>query len=241
MAVHEGEESDCSYSPALCHDQSSEDIEDVENFNLGQNNNVVEHLNNEDDIVVGDDNGDNNMTARVDEVVALVIENSAPHGRMEIGSSSNFIPTIDSNSVENVDSSKRSVHVEQMDTGSPSMTMAMPRNVREERGKGTIGTRIIEAARAAVATVIGGGRETEENVLVGVNSNQNTVDQLEKMGSGTVVIGDGTSTSEDGKSLDHILRPSSVSECERRGTAANVISLGRCRVKSLCLRKTLGS
>ena len=44
VAVHEGEESDRSYSPAPCHDQSSEDIEDAENFNFGQNNNVVEHL-----------------------------------------------------------------------------------------------------------------------------------------------------------------------------------------------------
>ena len=121
-----------------------------------------------------------------------------------------------------------------MDTKSPSMTMAMLRNVREDRGKGTNGTRIIEAAHAAIATVIEGGRETEENILVGVNSNQNTVVQLEKMGSGTVVIGygtgivgDGTSTSGDGKSLHHILRPSSVPECERRGTAADVISLGR--------------
>ena len=226
MAVHEGEESYRLYSPAPCHDRSSEDIEDAENFNLGQNNNVVEYLNNEDDIVVGDENGDTNMTARVDEVVALVIENSAPHGRMEIGSSSNFVPTIDSNSVENADSSKRSVHVEQMDTESPSMTMAKLKNVREDRGKGTIGTRIIEAARAAVATVIGSGRETEENVVVGVNSNQNIVDQLEKIGSGTVVIGDGTGTSRDGKSLDHILRPSSVPKCEQRGTTANVISLG---------------
>ena len=107
------------------------------------------------------------------------------------------------------------------------MTMAMPRNVREDRGRGTIDTRIIEAARAAVAMVIGDGREMEENFLVGVNSNQNTVDQLEKMGSGTVVIGDGTCSSGDGKSLDHILRPSSVPECERRGTAVDVISLGR--------------
>ena len=74
--------------------------------------------------------------------------------------------------------------------------------------------------------VIRGGRKTEENVLVGVNSNQNILDQLEKMGSGTVVIGDGTGSSGDGKSLDHILRPSSVPECERKGTAANVISLG---------------
>ena len=222
VAVHEGEESDRSYSPAPCHNRSSKDIEDDENFNLGQNNNVVEHLNNKDDTVVGDDNGDNNRTARVDEVVALVIQNSAPHGRMEIGSSSNSIPTF-----ENTDNSRRSVHVEQMVIESPSMTMAMPRNVREDRGKGTIGTRIIEAARAAVATVIGGGRETEENVVVGVNSNQNTIIQLEKMGSGTVVIGDGTGTLGDGKSLHHILRPSSVSECERRGTAANVNSLGR--------------
>ena len=107
------------------------------------------------------------------------------------------------------------------------MIMAMPRNVRDERVKGTIGTRIIEAVRAAVATVIGGGREMEENVVVGVNSNQNTVDQLEKMGSGTIVIGVGTGTSGDGKSLDHILRPSSVPECEQRGTAADVISLER--------------
>ena len=150
MAVHEGKESDRSYSPAPCHDRSSEDIEDTENFNLGENNNIVEHLNNEDDNVVEDDNGDNNMTGRVDEVVAVVIENSAPHSRMEIGSSSNSVPTIDSNSVENVDSSRRSVHVEQVDPKSPSMTMAMPNNVREERGKGTIGTWIIEAARCPV-------------------------------------------------------------------------------------------
>ena len=47
------------------------------------------------------------------------------------------------------------------------------------------------------------------------------------MGSGTVVIRDGTGTSRDGKSLDHILRPSSVPERERRGTAVDVISLGR--------------
>ena len=195
VAVHEGEESDRSYSPAPYHDQSSEDIEDAENFNLSENNNIVEHLNNEDDTVVGDDNGDNNMTGRVDEVVAPVIENSALHGRMEIGSSSNSIPTIDSNNVENADSSRRSVHVEQVDTKSPSMTMAMPNNVREERDKGTIGTRIIGATRATVATVIKGGRETEENVVLEVNSNQNTVEHLDKMGSGTVVIQDGMGTS----------------------------------------------
>ena len=34
-------------------------------------------------------------------------------------------------------------------------------------------------------------------------------------------------TSGDGPSLDHILRPSGVSERERKGTAADVISLGR--------------
>ena len=70
--------------------------------------------------------------------------------------------------------------------------------------------------------------------MVGVNSNQNTVVQLEKMGSGTIVIGDGTGTSRDGtgtsgdgNSLHHILCTSSVPKCERRGTAADVISLGR--------------
>ena len=112
VAVYEGEESDRSYSPAPCNDRSSEDIEDAENFNLGENNDIVEHLNNKDDTVVGDDNGDNNMTSRVDEIVAPVIENSARHGQMEIGSSSNSVPTIDSNSVENADSSRCSVHVE---------------------------------------------------------------------------------------------------------------------------------
>ena len=65
---------------------------------------------------------------------------------MEIGSSSKSVPTFDSNNVKNVESSRRLVHVEQMDTDSPSMTMAMPRNIREDRGKSTIGTRIIEAA-----------------------------------------------------------------------------------------------
>ena len=112
MAIPEGEESDHSYSPNPCHDRSSKDIEDDENFNLGENNNVIEHLNNEDDTIVGDDNGDNNIIARVDEVVAPIIQNSAPYGRMEIGSSSNSVPTIDSNSVENIDSSKRSLYVE---------------------------------------------------------------------------------------------------------------------------------
>ena len=47
------------------------------------------------------------------------------------------------------------------------------------------------------------------------------------MDSGIVVIQDGTGTSGDGKSLDHILRPSSVPEYEQRGTAADVISLGQ--------------
>ena len=227
VAVHEGEESDRLYSPAPCNDRSSEDIEDAGNFNLGENNDIVEHLNNEDDIVVGDDNGDNNMTGRVDEVVAPVIENSAPHGRLEIRSLSNSVATIDSNSVENADNSRRSVHVEQVDAESPSMSMAMPNNVREERGKGTIGTRIIGAARATIATVIQGGRETEENIVLEVNSNQNTIEQLDKMGSSTVVIRDGTGTSRDGPSLDDILRPSSVSKRKRRGTAADVFSLGR--------------
>ena len=233
VAVSEGEESDRSYSPASCHNRSSEDIENDGNFNFSQNNNVVKHLNNENDTVVEDDNGDNNMTDRVDGVVAPVIQNSAPYGRMEIGSSSNSVPTFDSNNVKNVDSSRRSIHVEQMDTNSPSMTMAMLRNVREDRGKGTIGTRIIEVARGAIATVIGGGRGMEKNVVVGVNSNQNIVVQLEKMGSGTVVIGDSTGTSGDGtgilgdgNSLHHILRTSSVPECEQRGTAVDVISLG---------------
>ena len=188
VAAYEGEGSDRSYSPAPCNDRSREDIEDAGHFNLGENNGFVEQLNNEDDTVVGDDNGNNNMTGRVDKVVAPVIENSASHGRMEIGSSSNSVPTIDSNSVKNADSSRRSVHVEQVDAESPSMSMTMPRNVKEERGKGTIGARIIGAARAAVATVIGGGRETEENVVLEVNSNQNTMEQLDKMRSNTVVI-----------------------------------------------------
>ena len=209
MAVFKGEKSDRLYSPAPCYDQSSEDIENDGNFNFSQNNNVVEHLNNENDTVVEDDNGDNNMTDRVDEVVAPIIQNDAPHGRMEIESSSNSVPTFDSNSVENADSSRCSLHVEQMDTDSPSITMAMPRNVREDRDKGTIGTRIIEAVLVAVATVIGGRRGMEENVMVGVNSNQNIVVHLKKMGSGTVVIGDGI-----GNSVHHILRTSSVPACE---------------------------
>ena len=74
----------------------------------------------------------------------------------------------------------------------------------------------------------------EKNVVVEVNSNQNTVVQLEKMGSGIVIIedgtgtsGDGTGISGDGKSLHHILRTSSVPEYKRKGIAANVISLER--------------
>ena len=184
-------------------------------------------MKNENDTVVGDNNGDNNITNRVDESVAPIIQNSPPHGWMEIGSSSKSIPTFDSNSVENADSSRRSLHVEQMDVDSPSMTMAMPRNVRKDRGKGTIGKRSIGATCGAVATVIRGGRGMEENVVVGVNSNKNTVVQLEKMDSGIVVIGDGMGTSRDGNSMHHILRTSSVPACEQRGIAADVISLGR--------------
>ena len=227
VPVPEGEESNLLYSPAPCHDQSSKDIENDENVNFSQNNNVVEHLNNENDTVVGDDNGDNNITDKVDEAVAPIIQNSAPHGRMEIGSSSKSVPTFDSNSVENANSSKRSLYIEKMDIDSPSMTMAMPRNVREDKGKGTIGTRIIEVARGAVATVIGGRRGMEENVVVGVNSNQNTVVQLEKMGSDTVVIGDGTDTLGDGNTVHYILCTSSVPSCKQGGTTADVISLGR--------------
>ena len=188
---------------------------------------VVEYLNNENDTVVGDDNGDNNITNRVDEVIAPIIQNSASHGRMEIGSSSKSVLTFDSNSVENADNFRRSLHVEQMDVDSPSMIMAMLRNVREDRGKGTIGIWIIEAARGVVVTVLGGGKGMEENVVIGANSNQNTIVQLEKMGSGTVVIGDGTGTSKDGNSVHHILHTSNVPACKRGGTAANVISLGR--------------
>ena len=47
------------------------------------------------------------------------------------------------------------------------------------------------------------------------------------MDTGTVVIGDGTDTSGDGNLVHHILRISSVPACERGGTAADVISLGR--------------
>ena len=232
VAVLEGEESNRSYSPTLCPNRSSKDIENDGNFNFSENNTIVEHLNNENDTVVGDDNGDNNTTNRVDEALAPIIQNSASHGRMEIGSSSNSVPTFDSNSVEIVDSSRRSIHVEQMDADSPSMTMAMLRNVREDRGKGKIGTKIIEAVCAAVATMVGGGKGMEENVVVGVNSNQNIIVQLEKMGSGTVVIGDGTGTlgdstrtSGDGNSVHHILHASSVLVCKRGGTVVDVISL----------------
>ena len=210
VAVPEGEESDCSYSPAPCHNQFNEDIEKDENVNFNQNDNAVEHLNNENDTIVGDDNGDNNITDRVDEAVVLIIQNSPPQGRMEIGSSSKSVPTFDSNSIENTDSSRHSIHVEQMDTNSPSMTMAMSKNVKEDRDKGTIGTRIIGVAHGAIAIVIGGWRGMEENVVVEVNSNQNTVVQLEKMGYGAIVIKDGTGTSGDGNSVHHILRTSSV-------------------------------
>ena len=61
VVVPKGEESDGSYSPAPCHHRSSKDIENDGNFNFSQNNNVVEHLNNENDTVVGDDNGVNNI------------------------------------------------------------------------------------------------------------------------------------------------------------------------------------
>ena len=67
----------------------------------------------------------------------------------------------------------------------------------------------------------------EENVVLEVNSNQNTMEQLDKMRTNTVVIRDDTSTSRDGPSLDDIPRPSSVAERKQRDTAADVISLGR--------------
>ena len=86
---------------------------------------------------------------------------------------------------------------------------------------------LLEQYVLQVATVIGGRKETEENVVLEVTSNQNTMEQLDKMGSNIVVIQDGTGTSRDGPLLDDILRPSSVPEHERRGTAADIISLGR--------------
>ena len=67
------------YLLAPCHDRSIKDIEGDENVVLRQNNNVFDHLNDKNDIIVGDDNDDNNNNDKNDGPIALIIRNIPPY------------------------------------------------------------------------------------------------------------------------------------------------------------------
>ena len=163
------------YSPAPYHYQLSKDIEGDENVILSQNNNIFNHLNNENENVASDNNDDNNNNNdKNNKVVAPIIENSPLHPPIERESSSKSILTFNGNNVQNASSSRRLVHTKPMDVDSPSIIMATFRNVTGDKDKGSIGVRIIAIARG-VASSMNRKRGMEENVVVGLNFNQNTL------------------------------------------------------------------
>ena len=161
------------YSPAPCHDQSREDIESDENAILSHNNNIFSHVDNENEKGASVDNEDNNNNDEINKVVAPIIQNSPPYPPIERGSSSKSIPTFNDSSDGNIGSSRRSMYAKLMDVDPSSIIRANYRNVTGKRAKGTIGVRIIVAARGASSSMIG-EEGMDDNVLVETNENQNS-------------------------------------------------------------------
>ena len=68
-------------------------------------------------------------------------------------------------------------------------------------------------------------RDLDDNVVIGTNANQNTSNELNKMGSGIVVIGDGTNTVVDANVVHHIHQIAGMPSSERGGTPVDMSSL----------------
>ena len=138
MSVPRSEESDRSYSPTPCHDRLNEDIEGNENAILSHNNNILNHVDNENENGASVDNEDNNND-EIKRVVAPIIQNNPSHPPIERGSSSKFVPTFNHSNDGNADNSRHLEYAERMDIDPPSIIRAVCRNVTGKRAKGTIG------------------------------------------------------------------------------------------------------
>ena len=154
LFIPRSKESDRLYSPVPCHDRSSEDIEGDKNAVLSHNNNILSHMDDENENGASVDNEDNNND-EINEVVAPIIQNSPPHPQIERGSSSKSVPTFNDNSDGNAGNFRCSVYAESMDVDPSSIIRAACRNVTGIRAKGTIGIWIIAVARGASSSMIG--------------------------------------------------------------------------------------
>ena len=67
----------------------------------------------------------------------------------------------------------------------------------------------------------------DDNVVVETNANQNNSIEVNRTGSGTTVIKDGTNTTVDANVVYYIHRTIGVPSSEQRGTLVDMSSLGR--------------
>ena len=125
---------------------------------MSHNNNIVSHVDDENDNCASVDNKDNNKNDEVNGIIAPIIQNSPPPPPIERGLSSKSILTFNYSSDEIADNSRHSMYAEPMDVDPPSIIRAACRNVLDERAKGTIGVRIIVATCGASRPMIGEGR-----------------------------------------------------------------------------------
>ena len=214
LPVPRSEESNHSYSRASYHDRSNEDIEGDENAVVTHNNNILSYVHDENKNAPSIDNEDNNNNDEINGIVALVIQNSPPHPPIERGLSSKSVLIFNDSIDGNAGNSRRSVYAKSMDIDPPSIIRATYRNVMGERCKSIIGVRIMVAARGASSLVIGGG-DMDDNVVVETNANQNTSIKVKRTGSGATIIGDGTNTAVDANVVHHIHQTSGISSSER--------------------------
>ena len=71
------------YSLAPCHDRSSEDIEGDENVVLSHNNNILSHVDDENENGARGYNEDDNNNDEINGVVAPIIQNNPSHPPIE--------------------------------------------------------------------------------------------------------------------------------------------------------------
>ena len=181
---------------------------------------------NENGVSVDNEDNNNNNNDEINRVVPPIIQNSPPHPPIERGSSSKSVPIFNDSGDGNASNSKHSMYAEPMDVDPPSIIRVACRNVTSKRAKGTIGVRIIVAARGASSSMIGEGG-MDDNVLVETNANQNTSTEMNRTGSGAVVTGDGTNIAIDAKVVHHFHRTAGMTSSEQGGTLVDVSSSAR--------------
>ena len=210
LSIPRSEEFYRSYSQAPCPDRSSKDIESDENVVLSHNNNILSHVDSENENGASIDNKENNNNDEINGIVAPIIQNNPAHGTIEKGPSSKSIPSLNDNSDGNTRNSKRSMYAKPMDIDPPSIIKATCRNIMGKRAKGTIGVWIIVGACGASSSMIGEGGGMDDNVVVETNANQDTCNEMNMMDNGAVVTGDGMNTAVDANVVHYSHRTTSM-------------------------------